>query len=69
MYQEYAETRYQVELVNYDQLTRMTTTKVYYTDDFFDAVRTIEGNLTQFHHIELFDSAMGRTLFNSSDLD
>lgn len=69
MYQEYAETRYQVELVNYDQLARMTTTKVYYTDDFFDAVRTIEGNLTSFHHIELFDSAAGRTIFDSSDLD
>lgn len=69
MYQEYAETRYQVELVNYDQFTRITTTKTYYTDDFFDAARTIEGNLTSFHHIELFDSVMGRTLFNSADLD
>ena len=69
MYQEYAETRYQVELVDYDQLARMTTTKTYYTDDFFDAVRTIEANLTRFHHIELFDTTMGRILFSSSDLD
>ena len=69
MYQEYAETRYQVEFTDYNNLTRITTTKTYYTDDFFDAVRTIEDNLTTYHHIELFDSAMGRTLFNSSDLD
>lgn len=69
MYQEYAETRYQVELVDYDPLRRMTTTKTYYTDDFFDAVRCVETNLIVFHHIELFDTAMGRTLFNSSDLD
>ena len=69
MYQEYAETRYQVELVDYDQFAHITTTKTYYTDDFFDAVRTIESNLTSFHHIEFFDSSMGRTLFDSADLD
>ena len=69
MYQEYAETRYQVELVMYDNLAHLTTTKTYYTDDFFDAVHVIEESQTRFHHIELFDSAMGRTLFNSSDLD
>lgn len=69
MDKEYAETRYQVELVNYDQLLHMTTTMVYYTDDFFDAVRTVEGNLPNFHQITLFDSAAGRTLFDSSDLD
>lgn len=69
MYQEYAETRYQVELVDYDQFAHITTTKVYYTDSFFDAVRTIEGNLNKYHHIELFDSAAGRTIFDSSDFD
>ena len=69
MDKEYAETRYQVELVMYDRLAHLTTTKTYYTDDFFDAVHVIEESQTRFHHIELFDSAMGRTLFNSSDLD
>lgn len=69
MLQEYAETRYQVELINYDQLARMTTTKIYYTDDFFDAVRTIEANMTRFHHITLFDTVNARTVFDSSELD
>ena len=66
MFENYAETRYQVELVDYDHLARITTTKTYYTDDFFDAVDIMKANLTRFHHVELFDTSMTRILFNSA---
>ena len=69
MYQKYAETRYQVEQVNYNEFARTTTTSVFYTDDFFEAVAQVQIALPNYHHIELFDSVAGRTLFDSSDLD
>ena len=69
MTQEYAEARYQVEMVMYDNIMHTTSTTVYYTDDFFDAARVGHENILKFHHLEIFDSAMGRTLFNSADLD
>ena len=69
MLNEYEEKRYQVELVNYDELTQTTTKTTFYSDDFFMASNKAEKALYNYHHVEIFDSVAGRILFDSSDLD
>ena len=69
MIRDYEEKRYQVTAVNYATAENRTYTTVYYTDDFFNATSEAHVCLSNYHHVEIFDSVAGRILFDSSDLD
>ena len=69
MLNEYEEKRYQVTTKTYNEVSRMTHTIVFYTDDFFEATNEARECLPNYHHVEIFDSVAGRILFDSSDLD
>ena len=67
MKRDYEERRYQVTVTDYNEPGGYTTTKVIYRNSFFGAVESAQLFAYKHNRVEIFDTNMGRILFDTED--